>query len=109
MPDINLLERQFGEERQRTKVIPMPRRRGIAPIAHLQPFGYLPRYSPDLNPIEQAFSRFEGGHANTPSELRRASGSASGCSSSRSLPPNARTSFDMPHMRKGEPSGDRVI
>jgi transposase len=39
---------------------------------------YLPKYSPDLNPIEQAFSKFKA-------HLRKAAERASGESAARSL------------------------
>jgi len=57
---------------------------------------FLPPYSPDLNPIEQVFSKLKTLLKKGPtSERSRSSGDASAAYSTASAPPNAQTTFGM--------------
>ena len=56
---------------------------------------FLPPYSPDLNPIEQAFARSSTGCAALRSERSRTRGSTSDTSSQPSNPQNAQTTSKM--------------
>jgi transposase len=60
---------------------------------------FLPPYSPDLNPIENAFAKLKELRARQPSEPGKTCGTESECSSASSRPRNAQTTFVMPDMR----------
>ena len=61
---------------------------------------YLPKYSPDLNPIEQFFAKFKLGCARPQGELQRPSTMLSVQSSTPSQQPNVQTTSLTPAMTK---------